>query len=119
MQAPDGVDATALTPGFPTFINGNSLVNSNMGWFALGPVPQGFAGYEGDGDASMRVLIMQLAVNAGESVRGTVSVSGATYAGLEGVTTFIANGQSFSVPAPGALALLVWGSLAPSRRDRA
>ena len=112
-NAPGGTDQSTLSPGFPNFINGNSITNSNMGWFTAGPVEQGNAG----GD--LKVVMMQLSVNAGENVRGTVNVAGVNDTGLAGGDSFLIAGQTFnSIPAPGALALLGLAGLVGSRRRR-
>jgi len=120
----DGSDQTAGSPGFPTFINGTSLVNNNISWFVPGPVEQGRAGGPNSHAIStgpvtgLGVLIAQLTVNAGQNVRGTVSVSGVN-AG-DGAAAFTSNGQTFnSFPAPGALALLGLAGVVGSRRRRA
>lgn len=113
-------DMTGLTPGFPNFINGNSLVNDNMGWFTPGPVEQGRAGYLGDGDAQLRVLIMQLTVDAGSTVKGTVAVNGVNSGSL--AATFQAAGQTFFAfpppPAPSGLAVFAIAGLHGRRRRR-
>lgn len=112
------VDQTTLSPGFPNFIAGNSLDSNGAAWFTAGPVAQGQASYINAGaDTLLAVQIMQLSVNHGQNVRGTVSVSSSS-----GPTPYaIANGQTFnsSVPAPGALALLGLAGLVGSRRRRA
>jgi len=112
-------DETGLSPGFPTFIAGNQLDTNNAAWFTAGPVNQGAASWINSGyDTNLRVQIMQLAVNHGQNVRGTVSISGTTDSPL--AAPFIFNGQTFnSVPAPGALALLGLAGLVGSRRRRA
>lgn len=116
---PANPDETGLSPGFPNFINGNQLVNNNMGWFTPGPVEQGRAGYAGDGDPLLRVLMMQLTVNAGEGVQGTVDVAGVN----AGSGSFVIGGQTFvCIPAPGAGALLALAGIAGAgggRRRRA
>jgi uncharacterized protein (TIGR03382 family) len=122
-------DQTSLSPGFPNFINGASITNSNMGWFTAGPVEQGRAGYagdgdvgsadyDGDGDLDYRVLMMQLSVNAGEFTRGTVNISGVNNTGLAGGQSFFAAQQTWNIPAPGALALLGLAAVRGTRRRR-
>jgi hypothetical protein len=127
---PTTPDQTSLSPGFPAFINGASITNSNMGWFTAGPVEQGRAGYAGDGDTAVadydgdgdveyRVLLAQLSVNAGENARGTINVAGVNDTGLAGGTSFLVAQQTFnSIPSPGALALLGLAGLVSSRRRR-
>src|SRR5439155_5302766 len=81
-QAPGGVDATdmAFTPNPPpTPFNTNSLSSfdaNNFGWVSAGPIEQARAGYPGDGDLLLRVLIMQLTVDSTSNVRGTVVIQG-------------------------------------------
>ena len=133
-QSPFG-DMTLLTPGF-TGISGTSTTYTNGAWFTsptfdhdnddgtpeIAP-PQTVAGWTGDGDDLNRVLMMQLTVQAGENVRGTVNVG--WYQPLGGpfqtVTQVpLQSFNSFVVPAPSALALLgLAGLVAGSRRRRA
>lgn len=100
------------------FISGTSLTNNNIGWYHGGPTPQAVTSSTLDGSATS-VGLMQLTVNAGEHVRGTINIQydpGSPLAG--GVTGAI--GVTFnSVPAPGALALLGLAGLVGSRRRRA
>ena len=111
---PANPDQTSLSPGFPNFINGNQLVNNNLAWFTPGPVEQGRAGYAGDGDLVLRVLMMQLTVNAGEGVQGTVALAGSTASG-----NFTIGGQTFiCIPGPGAIGLLAMGGLCGFRGRR-
>jgi hypothetical protein len=100
----------------PTFIDGNQITIGNGGWFSPGPVEYGRSGWTGDGDSLFRVLIMQLSVNAGEHVKGTVSVSGMESESSGG---FTAAAQTFSsIPGPGELATLGLAGLAGARRRR-
>jgi hypothetical protein len=110
------VDQTTLSPGFPNFIVGNQLANSNMAWFTAGPVEQGRAGFFGDKDAQLRVQIMQLTVNAGHHVRGTLAVGVWLDGASEGMT--FANQTFNSIPAPGALGLIGAAGLIRRRRRR-
>jgi len=119
-SGPSSTDVTSFTPGFPTFINGNTLNTNNAAWYTPGVWPQGQASYINSGpDTDLDVLIMQLAVNQGERVRGTVSVSG-----FSSGSSFIMNGQTFDsgVPAPGGLGALTlaafFGSRSLKRRRR-
>jgi hypothetical protein len=124
---PDGfVDETGTSPGFPTFIVGTSLESNNAGWFTAGPQPQGTAGngiFNVDpinNPGEWGVLIMQLTVNAGNNVRGTVAIGGGNNNPLAGQTTFQTNADQVfnSFPAPGALALLGLAGVVSSRRRR-
>lgn len=103
-------DQTGLIPGFQNFISGNQLSNNNIGWATTGPAEQARTGHINDGnDTLTRALIMQLSVNSGGNVRGTVAVLGFVDAGLAGLTTFASYDQTFNsypVPAPGGLALV-------------
>jgi hypothetical protein len=103
----------------PMFIQGNQYNQPNGGWFTAGPVEFGRAGWTGDGDLSLRVLCMQLAVDNGEHVQGTVNIAGVNNAGLAGGTSFVAAQQTFtSVPGAGAAALLAGAVLMRGRRRR-
>jgi MYXO-CTERM domain-containing protein len=119
-QAPGGNDQTGLSPGFSGIGNGINQINTdNAGWFTPGPQEQGRAGFLGDGDPLLRVLIMQLTVSSTSIVKGTVAISGQNNNGLTPVSFTVA-GQTFGpVPAPGALALLGMAGLVGSRRRRA
>jgi hypothetical protein len=113
---------TGLSPGFPAFINGPSLHSNNIGWF-LTPQSAGMAGngvVNVDGLGHWGVLMMQLTVNAGEHVAGTVAVSGINNIGLAGGTTFqtMADQTFNSFPAPGALAIIGLAGLASHPRRR-
>jgi hypothetical protein len=117
-QAPGGTDQTSTSPGFPTFISGNSLTSTNIGWFTPGPVEQGRAGWTGDGDNQLRVLIMQLSINAGDNVQGTVAITGVNAGG----TPFFAAGETFDTafcPSPASAAILALAGIAAPRRRRA
>jgi hypothetical protein len=116
LQKGSPVDHTTISPGFPNFIAGNELVNSNLAWFTVGPQEQGSAGYLADEDFQLRVQIMQLSVNAGENVRGTVAL-GTVPDGYDEYQNFTV--QTFnSIPAPGTLALLALGAGIRRRRRR-
>jgi len=118
-QAPGG-DTTGLSPGFTGIANGINQINSNnAGWFTTGPQEQGRAGFAGDGDPLLRVLIAQLTVSSTSQVKGTVAISGVNNAGLLPPAAFTVSGQTFnSAPAPGALALLGMAGLVGARRRR-
>lgn len=118
---PLGANVTGNQSMPADFITGTSYSDANAGWFTNGPVEQGRAGWLGDGDAQLRVLIMQLVVSSTSHVRGTVNLSGVNNFGdLAGGTSFTLSGQTFnSIPGPGALALLGLAGLVGSRRRRA
>jgi uncharacterized protein (TIGR03382 family) len=115
-------DQTGLSPDFGLLtgnLAGPSISTNNAGWFTAGPVPQGMAGYLGDGDPLLRVLIAQLTVSSTSHVRGTVAISGVNNNPLAGGQSFTVSGQTFnSIPAPGAIALLGLAGLVGSRRRR-
>jgi hypothetical protein len=113
-------DGTGLSPGFNGLPNSGSFDGNNAGWFTAGPEPQGMAGNGTQFGANWGVLIMQLTVNAGNHVAGTVALSGVNNNPLAGGTTFQTNAdQTFnSFPAPGALALLGLAGVVGSRRRR-
>jgi hypothetical protein len=118
----DGSFPTSLSPGFPTFISGPLLNSNNVGWFVL-LVPQGLAGNgvaNLDGLGNWGVLMMQLTVNAGEHVAGTVAIGAHHIVPLAGGTTFQtqANQTFSSFPAPGALAIFALAGLGGSRSRR-
>jgi hypothetical protein len=115
-----GLDETGLSPGFAGIPN-TGVNTDNAGWFTAGPVAQGMAGNGTNlGNGTWGVLIMQLTVNAGNHVAGTVAIGGVNNNPLAGGTTFQTNAdQTFnSFPAPGALALLGLAGLVGSRRRR-
>jgi MYXO-CTERM domain-containing protein len=113
-------DAAGYSPGFPNFATGTSVPvpASGMAVFITPDDAQGAANWIDSGsDTSTRVLLMQLVVNTGDHVQGTIGLvwSGGALAGSQ-----VASGLSFTtVPAPGALALLGLAGLVGSRRRRA
>jgi len=117
------IDQTGVSPFFPAFIVGTSFLNSGAVFAPpqQGPTSQGRADYAPDGDGALRVLMMQLTVNAGGNVSGQVDVAvQLNVDGIAGGTTITFEDQSFnSVPAPGALALLGLAGLVGTRRRRA
>jgi hypothetical protein len=124
-QAPFG-DTTTLAPLTPS-IAGTTYIVSDGGWYApptiLTPAeinnPQTLAGFAGDGDGALRVLMMQLTTVAGGNVRGTVAISYRLDGALAGDPGITIGGQTFnSFPAPGALALLGLAGLCGTRRRR-
>jgi hypothetical protein len=125
-QAPDG-DLTSLTPGFGQ-IQGNNWSQNNAAWYVLPtidhdnnpgtpevPPPQTLASFAGDGNAALRVLMLQLTVVSGQNVRGTLNLGwfpplgggGGQIVIDEPFETF----NSFTIPGPGAIALLVIGGV--------
>jgi uncharacterized protein (TIGR03382 family) len=125
-QAVGGSDQTATAPNSPAwlpFLTNTTFDSANAGWFTAGPVEQGRAGYTGDQDLGLRVLIMQLTVTSTSAVKGTVNVGGINNVALAGQQSFDLSGQTFRggfiIPAPGAMALLGLAGLVGSRRRRA
>lgn len=124
-----GTDATGLSPGF-TGISGSVVNTNNAGWFTTGGFPQGQAGNgvaNVGGSGMFGVLVMQLTVNTGNHVRGTMNVGGINNNPLAGGTTFQTNSnnpnqggpQTFnSIPAPGVLVLVGLAGLVGTRRRR-
>lgn len=124
-QAPYG-DQMQFTPGFPSLV-GNLVTTGNGGWSAfpsldhdgdpgtpLIPSPQTLAGFLGDGDPFLRVMMLQLTVNAGDHVRGTMTVSVRLHVSQTG---FSIPNQTFSnFPSPGALTVFALAALRWSRR---
>jgi hypothetical protein len=122
-EGPAGADATSQIPATPVFITNGATswapdpVNGG-GVFVTPDDPQGGASYRVSGnDTDHRVLLMQLVVNAGQNVKGTIGVAWQA-AGQAGVTVA---GQTFTsvIPAPGALALLGLAGMVGARRRRA
>jgi hypothetical protein len=120
-EGPAGADATAQIPNTPQFIlNGATSwspdpVNGG-GVFITPDDPQGRANYRVSGfDTDHRVLLMQLVVNAGEFVKGTIGVAWQA-AGQNGV---VMTGLVFdAIPAAGGLPLLACAGLLGARRRR-
>lgn len=106
------MDETTLSASFPNFIEGNSLTIANVSWKVPGTSEQGRAGYLGDGDPALRVMMMQLTVNQGDLPVGSVNVSVQNANGQ----SFGLSGQTWTIPAPGGLALLGLGAM--SRKPR-
>lgn len=114
--------AVGFPGAFPQFIPGNSVTSSNG---VISTVPASSVQGQADfrvtgGDTSLRVLLMQLTVNVGEHVRGTINLDGQRMTG-SGYQSFTALGATFnSVPAPGMMALLLVSicSVSASRRRR-
>lgn len=115
---PGGIDGSVVFPGTPTFIS-----NATTGWSSsqdAGVVlsslssPQGRADFWIYGnDTDRRVMLMQLVVNAGEHVAGTIGV--AWRQPQSGV--LIEVGLSFSsVPAPSVLCSFLLASTLTLRR---
>lgn len=111
------VDETQLSAGFPNFINGtNDFTNSDMSWFTDGLKPQGTAGYINSGfDNANRVMIMQLAVNTGQEVWGTLNIRVSVGGNEEQYDQQMFHPPVLG-PAPGALTLLGMGVMVARRR---
>jgi len=126
-QIPAGQGISLLViPGSPGDVTGNHIdVSAAGGGITTTPTtssgapnPISLAGFTGDGDPALRVLMMQLAVGQGQNVRGTVGIT-INLGALAGATTTIQNNAFNSiVPAPGALALLGVAGLLGARRRR-
>lgn len=132
-QSPYG-DQTWLTPGFPG-IAGNTADLNNAAWFTtptfdhdnnpatpeIAP-PQSVAGWTGDGDDELRVLMIQLTVPQGDNVRGIMSLAYFPPIGGGGGQSVInipfQSFNSFTIPAPSALSLLALGTLGLLGRRR-
>jgi hypothetical protein len=119
---PSGVtDVTTLSPGFTGIGNVPALDTNNAGWFLLGSgITQGSAG---NGivfaPGLWGVIIMQLTVNGGNHVAGTVGVQGRNNTSLAGGSNFVATSQTFnSFPGPGGLAVLGMAAMCGWRRRR-
>jgi hypothetical protein len=108
-----------LSPGFTGIGSVTELNTNNAGWIAEGGLSeQGRAGWLGDGDPLLRVLIMQLTVSSTSNVRGTVAISGVNQLPQGGQSFTIANQTFNSIPAPGIVPALAAFALATSRRRR-
>ena len=118
--APGGVDATTVIPGTPVFIAGTTWTApfDGGGVFITPEDIQGRADFRVIGnDTNLRVLLMNLVVNQGQHVQGTIGVSW----GVDGVngSGVVTSGLTFSsIPAPGAWALLACSGLVSMRRRR-
>ena len=126
-QAPYG-DQMFFSPGFPN-LAGTTYSAQNAGWLCVPTIdedgnpatpeisnPQTQAGFLGDGDPLLRVLMAQLTTDAGGNVRGTVAVTAWDAGAGSGYTL---GGQTFnSVPMPPGLALLGFAALGRRRRKR-
>jgi uncharacterized protein (TIGR03382 family) len=114
-------DLTQLSPGFPNFINGASVTYAGA-TFLTGSLPgdaQNRADYAPDGDGALRVLMMQLTVNQGSQVSGTLGSLVWLPAGQANSVTVPGLTFTSIIPAPGAMALLGLAGLVGSRRRRA
>ena len=117
-EAPDGADCTQQIPFTPTFINGTTWSAPPGGGtiLAMPDCEQGMAGYRVTGnDTDTRVLLMQLVVNQGQFVKGTIGVDWSVdgVPGSGGIVT----GLTFNnAPAPGALALIGFAAMRARRR---
>jgi uncharacterized protein (TIGR03382 family) len=123
-QIPAGTSQALLTiPGTPLGLSGTTINLSNGGGVTASPEPPpppnniALAGFPGDGDTQLRILLMQLAVVQGEHVQGSIGVT-INPGALAGATTTM-QGQTFaSIPAPGALPMLALSGFALRRRRR-
>jgi hypothetical protein len=98
--------------GSVTEINSN-----NFGWFTPGRAEQGRAGFSGDADFALRVLIMQLTVSSTSNVRGTVALSGINH--LPNPSAFTIAGQTFnSIPTPSGFVVAILGLTSRRRRRK-
>jgi hypothetical protein len=118
-QAPGGLDATNQIPNTPIFATGTQWIPNQQnggGVFITPDDPQGTASYINSGnDTDHRVLLMQLVVNAGECIKGTISIGWQT-TGQAGVVT---TGLTWTcLPAAGGLPLLACAGLFGSTRRR-
>jgi hypothetical protein len=116
----EGSDNTGLSPGFPPqfggqFILGNSATAMNVAWFVPGAMeqsraggPNGVAGKFTNGEqtiSGLGVLLMQLTVNAGSGVEGTIAVAMDLAGGVAGGSN-IPMQTFFMAPTAGTLLLL-------------
>ena len=101
VHGPGNTDYTNAFPNTPLFIaNGTNAWTGPGGAFLFGDVQQGAANYRVDGnDTANRVLLMQLVVNAGEHVHGSI---GLTWRSVEGDFILTPNLSFNSLPAPSA-----------------
>jgi hypothetical protein len=118
-QAPPPGNQTGLSPGFGGFASVTQINTNNAGCFTPGPVEQGRAGFLGDGDPLLRVLLMQLTVSSTSQVRGTVAISGVNNIPLAGGQAFTVPNQTFnSIPAPASGLALMLGIVGCTARRR-
>lgn len=115
-----GSDNVGLAPGWPGIGDVAEINTDYAGWFTAGATPQGMAGNGVPLSGGLwGVIIMQLTVDEGNHVRGTVAIGGVQNNPLSGGTTFYATNQTFnSLPAPGSLAVLALGGAMRGRRRR-
>ena len=106
-------DTLTITPGFPIGITGSSLFLTTAGWAIIPTAPQGDPfnakdSFPGNG----QILIAQFSTLEGTSISGTLLIR------------YVGNGQSnqnivsFSVPTPGAVAMMGMAWLIGRRRRR-
>ena len=132
-QSPYG-DMTFLTPGF-VGLSGNNFSMANAAWYTFPtfdhdnnastpdiPPPQSVAGWDGDGDSALRVMLLQLTVPQGNNVRGLLNIDifpplgggGGQVVQHEPFQSF----NSYTIPGPTALGLLGLAALCARRRRR-
>src|ERR1043166_3806714 len=117
-MGPLGIDSTIIALGTPTFIAGGSTVwTGQVGSVRLpAPYTQGRADFVHNlgNDTDHRVLLMQLAVNAGEYVDGAIGVVWRSQPSGSGS---VATGLSFSsIPEPASMAPLLILAMSVRRR---
>ncbi len=118
IQGPNNVDYTHVWPGTPIFISNGSTswTGLDIGCYLAGNSPQGNGNYRISGnDTDTRVLLMQLVVNAGEHVQGSIGLAWLNPS-VE-LLHFSGNLTFSSVPGPGTLAIFFM-SIACARRTR-
>jgi hypothetical protein len=115
-QAPGGVDQTGLSPGFTGIGTVNQINTNNAGWFTPGPVEQGRAGFTGDGDQLLRVLMMQLTVTSTSQVFVDAAISGFNNT-PNGLVSFTVPHAGF-IPEPAMVAVMFGWLFLPGRRRR-
>ena len=116
-QGPENSDFTVTYANTPLFIaNGTNAWTGPGGVFLFGDLQQGFANYRVNGnDTDTRVLLMQLVVNEGEHVHGSIGIRWRSLGGQFIINTDL---PFNSLPAPsGSLVLMLLG-LNNNRRRR-
>lgn len=107
-QGPGNVDYTNVFPGTPMFIaNGATSWTGISAGVSLSPnTAQGYAGYRVSGnDTDQRVLLMQLVVNEGEHVAGSIGLGWRT---SPGNLVFSPDLPFSSIPSPHSVTILAF-----------